>query len=100
MERCAAWLDATFTALPDLRVVVCLGRIAFTATLALYQRRGWIKARSGLDFAHGQVHQIPPAPAIVCSYHPSQQNTFTGRLTRPMLLRAMRTAAELADRHH
>ncbi len=85
LERCSAWLDATVAHLTNLQVVVCLGRIAFDAALKLYRRQGWIAGRRGLKFAHGAMLRLPGAPTLVCSYHPSQQNTFTGRLTRTML---------------
>jgi uracil-DNA glycosylase family 4 len=95
LANCAPFLDETFDLLNDLRVVVCLGRIGFDAVLKLYQRRGWIDKRSHYRFAHGARHDIPDTPAVVCSYHPSQQNTFTGRLTQEMLLSVFETAKEI-----
>jgi uracil-DNA glycosylase len=86
IENCAPFLEQTFDAFPQLRVVVALGRLAFDQLLRFYRRRGWIERPAAYRFAHGAVHRFaPPAPSIVCSFHPSQQNTFTGRLTAPML---------------
>ena len=62
-----------------------LGKIAFDAALKLYKRRNWLPADSRPQFSHGAMHRFPSAPFLVCTYHPSQQNTFTGRLTQPML---------------
>ena len=95
LANCAPWLDQTFDALPDVRVVVCLGGLALDATLRLYKRRGWIDRLSSCGFAHAAAHVFDAAPVILCSYHPSQQNTFTGRLTDAMLLDVFKRAAEL-----
>ncbi len=96
LTNCAGFLADTFNALRDLRVVVCLGKIGFDATLKLYQQRGWIAKRSPYKFAHAAEHVIDGAPTVLCSYHPSQQNTFTGRLTREMLLGVFTRARTLA----
>jgi len=86
LTNCATWLDTTFDLLPELNVVLCLGKIAMDNMLRLYKRRGWINTLGRYPFAHGAEHNIQGAPVIQCSYHPSQQNTFTGRLTEEMLL--------------
>ena len=95
LNNCTKWLDQTFDLMTDLRVILCLGRIAMDSALKLYQRRGWIAARSAYPFAHGAEHRIPGAPVILCSYHPSQQNTFTGKLTMPMLESVFKCAQKL-----
>ncbi len=97
LMNCAHYLDQTFAALPRLSVVLCLGRIAFDALLKLYQRQGWIEKRSGYKFGHGVAHPMAGAVPILCSYHPSQQNTFTGRLTRPMLRGVFEQARSIMD---
>lgn len=84
--NCRPWLEQTFDALPDLRAVLCLGRLAFDAVMLLYRQRRWMAQCGRLAFAHGAVYRFDAAPTVLCSYHPSQQNTFTGRLTRQMLL--------------
>ncbi len=97
LEACRGFLDMTFDALRELRVVVSLGGIAHRAVLERYRRRGIIQTLSHYPFSHGRVFTFDLAPAVVTSYHPSQQNTFTGRLTPEMLAEVMMKARELAD---
>jgi len=96
LDNCASWLDQTFDLMTDLRVILCLGRIAMDSALKMYQRRDWIHTRAAYPFAHGSEHRIPGTPVILCSYHPSQQNTFTGKLTQPMLIKVLKQARMLA----
>ena len=100
IANCAPFLLQTITALPNLRGIVCLGRIAFDAALRLYRAQGWIPPTQRPRFAHGILHQFedPAAPFLLCTYHPSQQNTFTGRLTPEMLRAIFRQAADLLSR--
>ncbi len=77
------------------KVIVCLGRIAFAGVLRVYSERP-----SAFAFAHGAVYRATDRadgvrPWFVCSYHPSQQNTLTGRLTAPMFDQIWATAREL-----
>ena len=91
--RCADWLDAELVVVgPSVRVVVALGSIGWDAALAACRRGGWTVPRPKPKFGHGaEAVLLPPAGAphaevlLLGSYHPSQQNTFTGRLTEPML---------------
>ena len=96
LRNCAPWLDEELSLLRRLRVVVCLGRIAFDGLLAHEQRRGTLHARSGFKFAHGAEFRLPSGLTAVASYHPSLQNTNTGRLTHAMLLKVFQRAAALA----
>jgi uracil-DNA glycosylase family 4 len=96
LDTCRSWLLAELALLPGLRVVVVLGRVAHDAFLAAETPRGHAVPRPRPAFAHGAEHQLPSGLALLCSYHPSQQNTFTGRLTRPMLDRVLGRAARLA----
>jgi len=91
IANCRIHLDAEWDALPRIRVVVPLGRIGFDACLALFARRG-IQTRPKPAFAHGAKIQLPGAPLVICSYHPSRQNTNTGKLT-PEMLASVFTAA-------
>jgi uracil-DNA glycosylase family 4 len=85
-RNCRPYLEREFDLLKDLRVVVALGRIAFDTYLAILRDRGVIRSRSPYAFGHNVEHRIADAtPVLIGSYHPSQQNTSTGRLTAPML---------------
>ncbi len=88
LARCLPFLSDTLDALPRLRAILTLGRIGHDAVLTEYLRRGWLRRRADAPFAHGIIHRFPDhpaAPALVGTYHPSQQNTFTGRLTPAMI---------------
>ncbi|MGB0066021.1 MAG: uracil-DNA glycosylase [Terracidiphilus sp.] len=97
LRNCAPWLDFEMKLLPDLRVVVCLGRIAFDGLLARESRLGHALKRSHFAFAHGAEYKLPDGLIAICSYHPSLQNTNTGKLTRAMLLSVFRRARKLAE---
>ena len=76
-----------------------LGKIAFDAGVALYKRRHWLVEKGRrVKFAHGAMYRFAGAPFLLCTYHPSQQNTFTGRLTQAMLRGVFRRAREELDR--
>jgi len=77
IRTCQPYLERELGLLQNLQGVLVLGRLAFD----VYTR---IAALRGLDFGHGVLHSTP-SPWLLCSYHPSQQNTSTGRLTREML---------------
>jgi uracil-DNA glycosylase len=96
LRNCAPWLDEEFRLLRHLRVVVCLGRIAFDGLLAHEARVHRLASRSGFVFAHGSEYTLPSGRIAIASYHPSLQNTNTGRLTRPMLLRIFKRARDMA----
>jgi len=95
-RNCAPWLDEELALLRDLRVIVCLGRIAFDGLLAHLQRSEKLASRSGLVFKHGAEYTLPGGLTVIASYHPSLQNTNTGKLTRTMFLGIFERARELA----
>ncbi len=73
--------------LAGLKVIVPLGKIAFDVTLAILRDRGLIRRRADFKFGHNRLHRIAPGyTVLISSYHPSQQNTSTGKLTERMLL--------------
>jgi len=78
-DACAPFLRREFEALSRMRVVVCLGQFGYQAACAHFG------VRPRPRFGHGVEVQVPDGPVLICSFHPSQQNTFTGRLTEPML---------------
>jgi uracil-DNA glycosylase family 4 len=96
LRNCAPWLDREMGLLKNLRVVVCLGRIAFDGLLAHEARIGKLPARSTFVFAHGAEFKLPSALIAITSYHPSLQNTNTGKLTEPMFLAVFERARQLA----
>jgi uracil-DNA glycosylase family 4 len=97
LRTCAPWLAEELRLLTELRVVVCLGKIAFDGLLAHAKQSGQLASRSGFVFAHGAEFTLPGGLTAIASYHPSLQNTNTGKLTRPMFLDIFKRARELAD---
>ncbi len=85
-DTCAPWLDRELDLLlPTVRVVVCLGSFAWEAGLAAFRRLGHEVPRPKPRFGHGAEAVVGAGVHLLGSYHPSQQNTFTGKLTEPML---------------
>ncbi len=86
IANCRPYLERELDLLRP-RVVVALGRLAFDNYLEILKARGFIRSRAAFEFAHDRQHVIGPGQAVlVSSYHPSQQNTSTGKLTEQMLL--------------
>jgi uracil-DNA glycosylase family 4 len=83
-EACRPYLIGELRLLKRLRVVVVLGKIAFDQYLKTCRELGQPCPSPALRFGHGVVHRLPWGVTLIGSYHPSQQNTFTGKLTRPM----------------
>jgi uracil-DNA glycosylase family 4 len=98
LRNCRPYLERELELLQDLRVVVALGRIAFDAYLAILREKGAIRSRSGFPFGHNREFHIPGEPVLLSSYHPSQQNTSTGKLTDRMLSDVFRRARRIIDR--
>ena len=92
-DNCLPFAVRELALLPNLRVIVCLGAFAWDAALRLLALAGTPAPRPRPRFAHA----AEAAPLIGC-FHPSQQNTFTGRLTAPMLDAVLARALELAER--
>ena len=87
MLTCRDFLLREITLLEHLQIVVVLGSIALQTYAGILQSQGRIRARSSFAFGHGKIYQsYAGGPTLVTSYHPSQQNTSTGKLTREMLL--------------
>jgi uracil-DNA glycosylase len=84
---CRPFVLGEFQELREVRVVVALGKIAFDHYLKAVCEMGMERPRPLPRFAHGATHHMPSGVTLIGSYHPSQQNTFTGKLTRPMFHR-------------
>jgi uracil-DNA glycosylase family 4 len=98
LERCASFLRQELEALPQARVYLALGGIALQGAWPLIgprDARGKLATRP--KFGHGAEAALPEGRTLLMSYHPSQQNTFTGRLTEPMLDAVFERAKELLD---
>lgn len=87
LANCAPFLDRELALLKDVRVVVALGRIGYAAYLDHLRRRGVITSKAPYPFAHEAQHRTPDGRTLIASYHPSNQNTNTGRLTEAMFTR-------------
>ncbi|MGE0519357.1 MAG: uracil-DNA glycosylase [Candidatus Binatia bacterium] len=85
IANCRPYLVRELELLDRVRVVVCLGGLALDGFLRAWRESGRLPPAKRPRFAHGAEYPIAGGIALLCSYHPSQQNTFTGRLTRAML---------------
>ena len=97
IRNCRPYFERELELLSDLKVVVALGKIAFDNYLDVLKARGAIATRAPFVFGHDRQFRIAPGlPVLVSSYHPSQQNTSTGKLTEKMLRDVFRRAKKLA----
>jgi len=98
MRRCQGYLLEELALLKDVRVVVALGKIGWDAYLRARRAVGLPLPRPLPRFGHAARAAMPDGMVLVGSFHPSQQNTFTGKLTRPMLRHVFSLAARLSAR--
>ncbi len=84
-DNCRGYLEDELDLLSSIKVILTLGGFAFSNVLRVLRARGLALPSPLPRFAHAGVLEIPAAPVVVASYHPSQQNTFTGRLTPDMM---------------
>ena len=82
IENCRPYFLEELELLKNIRIIVPLGQIAFAQTLKLLRLKGM--EVPALAFGHGKVYPLPGGKTLITTYHPSQQNTQTGKLTRPM----------------
>ena len=97
LANCFGFLRETVESMPNLAGIVALGRIGFDGALRLYRSRNWLPNGKRPAFGHGALHQFPKAPFLLASFRPSQQNTFTGKLTAEMMRGIFQRARELLD---
>lgn len=96
LANCSSYLDRELAILKDVKVVVALGKIGFDAYLAYLKRNGLVQRTSGYRFGHAVTYPIPNGIVLLASYHPSNQNTATGKLTAKMFESVFREAKRLA----
>ncbi len=97
IETCRPFLERELALLSRTRVFVALGKVAFDNWLTILRSRGLVTSRAAFVFGHGAEFEIPGAPLLISSYHPSRQNTQTGRLTEEMLLQVFLRARTVID---
>ena len=94
--NCSEFLDRELGLLKKVKVVVALGRIGFDGYLNYLKRQGLITTRAAYAFGHGVKYKMPDGRWLLASFHPSLQNTNTGRLTEEMFTEIFREAKKLA----
>ena len=95
LDNCAHWLDRELALLPDIRVVLALGAIGWNALLKYFARGGLAIQRPRPKFGHGAEYALKPRLTLLGSYHVSQQNTNTGKLTPQMFDAVLARARQL-----
>ena len=96
LANCAPFLDRELAILHQVKAVVALGKIGFDAYLNYLKRNGIVQSRSDYRFAHAASYAIPSGIKLLASYHPSNQNTATGKLTAAMFEAVFRQAKRIA----
>src|SRR5512140_789986 len=96
IAACSAFLDRELACLKNVRVVVALGRIGFDAYLNYLKRRGLLQSKAEYAFGHGVEYRMPDGRLLLASYHPSNQNTQTGKLSEAMFRKIFVRARKLA----
>jgi uracil-DNA glycosylase len=97
LASCAPYLERELQGLNNAKVIVALGKIGFDAYLNYVKRSGSLATKKGYIFGHGACYKMPDGRILLASYHPSNQNTQTGKLTRQMFVQIFKEAARLAD---
>ena len=96
-QACRPYLIGELQLLTAVKVVVALGKIAFDQYLKAAAEMGHRAGKPAPRFAHAAIHVLPWGVTLIASYHPSQQNTFTGKLTRPMFHRVFAQARQVLE---
>jgi uracil-DNA glycosylase family 4 len=97
LASCASYLERELQGLKNAKVIVALGKIGFDAYLNYLKRAGLLQRKAPYIFQHGACYKMPDGRTLLASYHPSNQNTQTGKLTRQMFVWIFKEAARLAD---
>lgn len=96
LSNCAPYLQRELQGLKRLKVIVALGKIGFDAYLNYLKHLGQLSSKGSYVFAHGAKYKMADGRTLLASYHPSNQNTQTGKLTRLMFIGIFKEAARLA----
>lgn len=96
LANCSEFLDRELEGLKNVKVVVVLGKIAFDGYLNYLKRQGMLRSRAQYIFGHGAKYNLANDKVLLASYHPSMQNTLTGKLTEKMFLKIFRDAVKIA----
>jgi uracil-DNA glycosylase family 4 len=98
LAQCRHYLERELDLLKEVQVVIALGGVALRTYLGILRDRGAIQSLAAFPFGHNRVYNPAPGlPVLIASYHPSQQNTSTGKLTAAMLREVFEQARELAQ---
>jgi len=95
IANCSGHVEREIKLLPQVRLVLVLGKIAFDAYLNFLKSQGLLKNKAGFIFAHGAHYKLPDGRTLLCSFHPSLQNTNTGKLTEKMMVDVLKKARKL-----
>jgi uracil-DNA glycosylase family 4 len=98
LANCAPFLDRELAISKSVKVVVALGKIGFDAYLNSLKRNGVLQSKVGYLFGHAARYTMPNGMVLLASYHPSNQNTATGKLTPPMFEGIFREAKRIATK--
>lgn len=98
IANCSQHLHREFAAMKQATVVVVLGKIAFDAYLNFLKQQGFVKTKAEYIFGHGAEYPLPNGKTLLCSFHPSLQNTNTGKLTEKMMTDVFRRAHKLVNK--
>lgn len=98
LANCAVYLETELQGLSQAQVIVALGKIGFDAYLNYLKRQGKLGSKKQYIFKHGARYEMPDGRTLIASYHPSNQNTQTGKLTREMFVKIFEQASRIARR--
>src|SRR4029077_6972899 len=97
LAECSYFLDREIAGLKQVKVIVALGKIGFDAYLNYLKRGGVSVSRQHFLFKHGASYRLSDGKVLLASYHPSNQNTQTGKLTQKIFVEIFKQAARVAD---
>ena len=98
-NNCLPYLIQEIQILQNVQTIVVLGKIAFDTAVRILRQLNKLDREAKLNFSHGGEFCLPDGLTLLASFHPSQQNTFTGRLTEPMFDAVFERARQLIERN-